>query len=305
MKIRNILLAAAAVALCAFQLGAQQNPIPKDKDRNAPLVNDDIVQMSSMNLPDALVISKIKSAKTVDFDTSPAGLKALSDVKVHDLVVQAMISRQDSGKVDLPPRSGDAAPAAAAAAATAAPTDPNDPMSPHDSGLYLLKDGKLILFDSGSFNGEKGTNPLKSMATSGFAKNKQKAVMKGAHSENQVSDPSPVFYFYMDKEDANAAFMQTSPNPKSPKDYELVKLEVTKAERQLELMESGMTGSNMNTISKFAVKFSYTKIAPGAFKITVDAPLVPGEYCFVQGGGAMGMMSANGRVFDFGVGGGK
>jgi hypothetical protein len=253
------------------------------------------MQMASFGLPDNFVISKIKAAKAVNFDTSPTGLKALSNAKVHDLVVEAMISRQDGGRVDVP-SSGRSDPAPGATSA-----DPNDPMSPHDSGVYLLKDGKLTPMDPGVFQGEKHTSMLKTMASQGLAKQRMKAVLRGPHAPTQLSDTKPVFYFYFDKDASPGTLMSMSPEPKSPRDYLLVKLEVTKKDRELETMEAGITGTNMNATTKTAVSFSSDKIAPGAYKVTVDSPLGPGEYCFFSGSGTMGPMAATGHVYDFGV----
>lgn len=296
--LRRIAALTTFIALVAAASLSAQQQMPKNKDPNSPLNNDDVIQMSSLGLPDNLIISKIKSAKSVAFDTTPAGLKALSDAKVHDLVVQAVISKQDGGKVDV-------APAGAPAAAAEAPAgDPNDPMAKHDSGVYIFRDGKMLAIDAAMFSGDKGTNPLKTIASQGFAKNRQKAVLKGAHAANQLTDANPVFYFYFDKDDTGGSLMQMTPEPKSPKEYLLVKLEVTKNERLLETMETGMTGSDMNAISKFAVKFTYTKIGPGTYKMTVDQPLAAGEYCFIQGGGTMGAMATNGHIWDFGFGNG-
>jgi hypothetical protein len=292
VKLR-ITTVATILTLMASSVLCQQ--MPQNKDPDSALTNDDIVQMASLGLPDNLVIAKIKAAKTVNFDTSPTGLKALSDARVHDLVVEAMISRQDGGKVDVSPsaRSGPAAGAPSA--------DPNDPMAPHDSGVYLLKDGRLTPMDPAVFQGEKHTSMLRTMASQGLAKQRMKAVLRGPHAPTQLSDAKPVFYFYFDKDASAGTLMSMSPEPKSPRDYLLVKLEVTRKDRELETMEAGITGTNMNATTKTAVNFSSEKIAPGAYKITVDSPLGPGEYCFLSGGGTMGLMATTGHVYDFGV----
>jgi len=286
--LRSILLSSLLVA-AAMQ--AQQASPSMNADSNLPLTNEGVTQLASAGVPDRLVIAKIKAAKSVHFDTTPAGLTALSAAGIHEDIIEAMISRQDAGQVDSSPQP----------TASAVPTsNPDDPLSPHQAGVYFVKDGKMLAIDPGAFQGEKHTGMLKMMATQGFAKMREKAVLRDAHAPTQIADPNPTFYFYFGKEDT-APVMSFSPEPKSPREYQLVKLEVTKEDRLLETMEAGMTGSNANATTKSAVKFSYSKIAASAYKVTLDTPMAPGEYCFFAGGGAMGGVAPMGRVYDFGI----
>ncbi len=285
--LRSILLSSVLVA-AATQ--AQQASPSMNSDPNIPLTNESVTQLASAGVPDRLVIAKIKAAKSVHFDTSPAGLKALSAAGIHEDIIEAMISRQDAGRVDSSPQ-----PTASAVPAS----NPDDPMSPHEEGVYFMKEGKMLAIDPGAFQGEKHSGMMKSMVTQGFAKMRTKAVLRGAHAPTQIADPNPTFYLYFGKEDTSPA-MSFSPEPKSPREYLLVKLEVTKEDRLLETM----TGSNMNAATKSAIKFSYSKIAASAYKVTLDTPLTPGEYCFFPGAAAdMGSMAAMGmgRVYDFGI----
>lgn len=57
------------------------------------ITNADIVEMSKAGLPATVIISKIKTSK-VDFKTELADLKSLTDEKVSELVVSAMIEAQ-------------------------------------------------------------------------------------------------------------------------------------------------------------------------------------------------------------------
>ncbi len=67
-----------------------------------PLTNQDIVEMSKAGLPATVIISKIKTSK-VDFKTELADLKSLTDEKVSDLVVSAMIEAQSAqSKANIP-----------------------------------------------------------------------------------------------------------------------------------------------------------------------------------------------------------
>lgn len=292
MKILSLVLLVALSVVTTASTRAQQSGMPKNWDPSAPMTNEEVIQLVRAGVPDRFIIAKIKAAKVTHFDTSPAGLKALSDAGIHDAVVEAMISKQDAGKVETTP--------APATSPAAPPADPNDPTSLHDSGVYFLNDGKLIAIEPGTFQGDKHTSTLKLLATQGLAKMRDKAVLRGPHAPTQIADPNPTFYLYFGKDDA-PAMVSFSPEPKSPREYLLVKLEVAKEDRLLETLETGPGGMNMNATTKTAVKFTHTQIAPGAYKVTPDKPLAPGEYCFFSGSGTMGPMAAMGRVYDFGI----
>ena len=60
-----------------------------------PLTNQDVIAMSKAGLPATVIISKIKTSK-VDFNTDIPDLKALTDEKVSELVVSAMIEAQSA-----------------------------------------------------------------------------------------------------------------------------------------------------------------------------------------------------------------
>lgn len=60
-----------------------------------PLTNQDVVEMSKAGLPATVIISKIKTSK-IDFKTDLADLKSLTDEKVSELVISAMIEAQSA-----------------------------------------------------------------------------------------------------------------------------------------------------------------------------------------------------------------
>jgi S1-C subfamily serine protease len=57
-----------------------------------PLSNDDVIQMVSLGFSDEVIIEKIHTATTTDFDTSVAGLKLLKENKVSDSVLKAVMT---------------------------------------------------------------------------------------------------------------------------------------------------------------------------------------------------------------------
>ena len=92
------LLAFFIVALLTLTAGSIQAQLK-------PLSNDDVLQMISLGLSDDVLIEKIRSASSTNFDTSVEGLKALKAARVSDAVLKVMInprsmvSAQSSGRV--------------------------------------------------------------------------------------------------------------------------------------------------------------------------------------------------------------
>lgn len=60
---------------------------------NAVLTNKDVIDLRQAGLDDDNLIAAIKSAKGVQFDLSPAGLKTLLAGKVSNRVIAAMRAR--------------------------------------------------------------------------------------------------------------------------------------------------------------------------------------------------------------------
>lgn len=56
------------------------------------LSNDDVTQMVTLGLSDDVIIEKVRSAGSTNFDTSVDGLKTLKAAKVSDAVLKAMIN---------------------------------------------------------------------------------------------------------------------------------------------------------------------------------------------------------------------
>jgi hypothetical protein len=69
-------------------------------------------------------------------------------------------------------------------------------------------------------------------------------------------------------------------------------------------MQANAFGSQSGSQDNATVTFTFAKLRPGVYKVTPNAPMHPGEYCFLsaQTGGAFapGAAAAN-KVFDFGI----
>jgi hypothetical protein len=195
------------------------------------------------------------------------------------------------------------------AAGSAASGDLNDPMVPHDSGIYLFtKDTsgtpKLVVLERAAYQGAKtGTAGL--MLTGGLKKAKTKAVIAGPRASIRA-EASPVFYFYFDDKAAGLGKSYFGiANVSNPNQFALIKLEVAKANRETVIMEANVFGSSSGTNDKTMIGIKSERIRAGLYKVTVNNPLLPGEYCFLASAGNLGAYGAGAAgaadIFDFGV----
>lgn len=70
--------------------GSAKSATPAEPAPAAPLTNKDVIDLRAAGLDDDNLIASINDAKTVSFDLSPAGLKALLNAKVTNRVINAM-----------------------------------------------------------------------------------------------------------------------------------------------------------------------------------------------------------------------
>jgi hypothetical protein len=265
------------------------------------LTNETIVALSKAGLSPAIIVNKIQTSRT-NFDVSITELLRLKHENVSNDVMNAMIqvSHGESEKAKL--------------AANARPkADPNDPLSPHDPGIYLLKERKgqreMVQLESSVYTQSKSGGFLKSAMTYGIAKVQSKAVLAGERAKVQIDNGRPAFYFYFEVTNAGLsstanAFTTTTT---SPNEFVLVKTDVKKNSRELVVGQFNAFGGQSGTLDKYARVFNYEKLGPGIYKVSPKDDLDDGEYCFFYGGSTpmagYGFFSAGGgqRVFDFGI----
>ena len=66
---------------------------PPAAEQAATMSNKDVIDLRAAGLDDENLIAAIKSAKSVGFDLSPAGLKTLLGAKITNRVITAMRAR--------------------------------------------------------------------------------------------------------------------------------------------------------------------------------------------------------------------
>jgi hypothetical protein len=69
-------------------------PVPAPGSRGETMTNAEVIELRTAGLDDDNLIAAIKEAKSVNFDLSPAGLRALLQAKVSNRVITAMRARK-------------------------------------------------------------------------------------------------------------------------------------------------------------------------------------------------------------------
>ena len=263
--------------------------------------NVSVIKLVKAGLSDDLIVSTINASPGA-YDSSANGLIALKSAGASDKVVTAIVMKASGGTV----------PAAVASVSAPAAGNPDDPTAPHEAGIYIYSDSapagsKMTMLEPSIYTQGKSGGYLASAMTYGIAKIKMKAVLRGAHANARVSDPQPVFYFYFEEQSAGLSHASTPfGGTSTPNEYTLLKFDVKGATRETMVGSMNAFGGSGGTDDKAVTSFTYTKLRPGVYKVSLNAALQPGEYGFISGGGGAavtpfaGAAAANSKVFDFG-----
>jgi hypothetical protein len=255
----------------------------------AILTNRSVIELVQDKLPEEVIITKIQTSKT-NFDVSTNGLVALNKAGVPASIIKTMMT-----------------PANNSLSEKAAAGDPNDPLIDHDAGIYIYHKTsggkrKLDELEPTVYSQGKSGGVFASAMTYGIAKVKWKAVVRSPHAAMSTIDADAVFYFYF--EEKGAGLSHSSFGTSTPNEFTLLRFDVKKAERETIVMQANAFGAQSGSQDKATVQFTFTKLRPGVYKVTPNAPMHPGEYCFLsaQMGGAFapGAAAAN-KLFDFGI----
>jgi hypothetical protein len=180
--------------------------------------------------------------------------------------------------------------------------DPNDPASPHAPGIYLVvgtgAERKLVPLEPCEFNPK----------VNGMIMINIEAVADGPEAKIQTLNTQPEFYFYFDNSSASRNPISLG-SAVSPSDFALFHFTVKGGKRDALVMKQTMTAFNPSDRDHIAYNFS--RIGPGAYKVTLPSPLKPGEYGFLSYVDRMAGMSlahpassnanSSSWIFDFGV----
>jgi len=255
----------------------------------APLTNDDIVKMVQAKLPDAVIVAKIKSS-ACKFDNSTDALIKLQQTGVSGAVLAAMAE----GGAPAQPGAGDP------------PPDLNDPASPHDPGIYYVRQNpggrRMTNLEPSVYSGGKTSGVFTMALTHGISHAKWKAVVRGNMAALRITEARPTFYFYFEMKSGTLSYSGGwGGGASSPNEFILAHMEKKTDDRELVMGQANAFGASTGTQSKDTVPFDFEKVKPGIYKVQPRSDVEPGEYCFYYGGSAQAMGATGGKVFDFGI----
>lgn len=239
------------------------------------LTNDEIISLSKIGLQPSVIMNKIHSSYT-KFDVSTDALIDLSKNGVDSQVINEMIKVDNTTHAEIE-----------------AEQNASNPAVMHNAGIYFYEpensDSPLIRLEAISVNHETHSGGY-----GGWGGSSTYARLNGLSANYKINNSLPVFYFYFPINEKNTDMFFAS----SPNDFELVKLKVERNSRVVKVGggASFVYGSKHSASipDNFKISFTMEKVEDGIYKISVQKPLVVGEYCFVY-------MNDTNRVFDFSV----
>jgi hypothetical protein len=273
------------------QIASAQTP-PAQTAPVEVLTNETITRMAELKLGDGLITSKIQ-ASNCNFQTGIDEIVKLKAAGVSDAVIQAMVEAGAPRNTSVDAANNPPAP------------DPNDPRSPHDAGVYWLPKEKrakdMVPLEPTVYSGGRTAGVFAAAMTSGIAKIKMKAVVRGGRASLRMAEDQPEFWFYFEEKSHGLSSVWFWAGASSPNEFVLARLSAGKTERELAVAEAGIFGGSSGTQSKDTVEMKIERLAPGVYRVTPEGPMPPGEYCFFYGGGAAADGRSGAKLFDFGI----
>lgn len=256
------------------------------------LTNRQVISLHRAGLTEDLIVRKILSSEP-NFDFSTEALIELKRGGVGDKIVFAMLRVQAEKEVDV----------ASPGSATARPDNlPPDPAY----GIYLSArssgTGSMIrLLPSVSVQNRVGGHFTRAIIPLGFGKIKTKANLPGKRADLQITDPRPVFYFYLDA--ASGGLNSRSGIPASPKEIVLVRFHIRKDEREIAIAKENSYAGKGGLSDEYVIDFEFEALGGGKYRVFPKKPLAAGEYAFflVSSGQSNISPGIGLKFFDFGI----
>ncbi len=225
--------------------------------------NDSVIKMVKAGMSDSILISSIDSQPS-HFSLSANDLIALKQAGVSDAVMAAMIAKN--------------APAAAPAPSTYRSEYPKDIGVYYGSkGVYTNLQAEVVNTKTGGF--------MKSLATDGIVKGDINGHINGEHSATSLTTPLDFLIVVRDGD--------------APAEYELLHLHAKSKYREFRSVTGGVFHASTGA-SRDLVDFQSVKVAPLTYKITLTAPLAPGDYGFLPPGAfASKNLASSGMMYTF------
>lgn len=278
----------------SFVLAADVNTLAQDEI----MTNAEVINLSKAGLSKTIIVDKIRTSKS-KFDLSTDALIKLKQAGISDDIVGAMLAAK-TGTSAMNTTTNATNNMSGSAAG-----DPNDPMSPHGYGLYLFeeKDGvrKMTQMTPNISAQNRTGGSWTSSMTYGIGKVKTKANLPGTAASLQLTNPAPVFYFYLDTK--SGGLNTSSGIPSTPNEFTLVRFNVRSDNREITIAKSNAFGAKGGLSDEYVVQFAAESVGDGIFKVSPKVTLKNGEYGFylINSGGSNASAAVGAKFFDFGV----
>lgn len=117
----------------------------------------------------------------------------------------------------------------------------------------------------------------------------------------QISDTSPVFYFYLDN--TTGGLNTSSGIPATPNEFTLVRFNQRSDNREVTISKSNSWGAKGGLSDEYVVPLKAEDLGNGIFKVTPGVELKKGEYGFMllNSGNSNTAAGVGAKFFDFGV----
>jgi hypothetical protein len=234
------------------------------------ITNQDVIDMVALGLSDNVIIQKLRTIESPQFDTSVQGLRKLKSGKVSDAVIQVMIN----------PHAG-----IAVAPAITAPS-PSSPQSglPEEIGVYYMRNGEPVQLDPEIVGWQTG-GVIKRGLTLGFDHGHINGKIMTPHSPLQLSCPTQ--------------FLIKTAEGTSVTEYQLLRLYGKGNRREFRALTGGVIHVKGGA-ERTAISFRPEKVGTRVWRIRLSG-LERGEYGFLPHGVAASSIAAAGKVYSFGI----
>ena len=244
--------------------------------------NAAVITLHKAGLGASTIEAKI-NAMPCGYDVSTQGLVALKRAGLADTVISAMVVRC-TGTARSHRANGDQA----------------NPLSAHPPGIYLFPQGEarapLQLLRPSLASGVKvsGNGSL-------LFPHIAKLVVPREAAQVCAANSLPTFYFYFEPGDRKVGSFGTvsSGAAQSPDEFNLVRFQKKSGEREAIIAKNGPFDYQRGVDPRYAIAFGMSEVGDGIFRVTIDAPLEPGEYAFILAAETKRMNYY--RIYDFAV----
>ena len=283
MKLTALLI--AAILLCNSLLAQEV------------LTNAKIIELHRAGFSKEILKSKIQSSPS-NFDVTIDGLMKLKKSGVPDDVINMMIAKPEQSNNITTTKNTTTTNNNANASQTRSQIRALN----LSSGIYYKNpQGQYTEIEPSGLTGTKSNNAAQIFISS-LINSKLKATLSGKAASFAINESIPKIVFIFDttqRSNLNNDNNQFFNNARSPKEFILVKMDVTTNAREITIGKSNLVAENAGIDDKSVYHYSTQKISNGVYEIVPEKPLPEGEYCIMFSQGMKRGEST--KAFDFSI----